>query len=220
MFPENFSWDRPIGWIAIWQGGLVFQGAIPPALAVIWFRLRRRGIAFWRSLDMAAPYAALGHAIGRIGCFLNGCCYGKRTELPWGISFPRVPFDTTLPAEGSPPYIEHCTRYGLSLTADYWSLPVHATQLYSAGMLLLLCGVLFVFRNRCRPFDGAAAILYFILYSVGRFVVEMFRGDHNPTHVLSLSDQQVMCVAGFLASIGLFLAVRSYQKRHASTASS
>ncbi len=206
MFPEAFSWTNPIGWIAIWQGGLVFQGAVPPALAVIWYRLRRRGIPFWSSLDMAAPYVPLAHAIGRMGCFFNGCCYGVPTSMPWGIRFPK----------GSPVYDDHCIRFGLSPATDQWSLPVHPTQLYSVALLVLLFVLLLKIRNCRSLFDGAVVILYFMLYCVGRFVVEMFRGDHNPVHIFSLSDQQVFCVVGFVLTVGLYFFVRSYMKRHPS----
>ncbi|MFA6241203.1 MAG: prolipoprotein diacylglyceryl transferase [Candidatus Hydrogenedentales bacterium] len=214
MFPENYSWTRPLGWIAIWEGGLVFQGAIPPALAVIYFNLRRNGMPFWKSIDIAAPYVALGHAIGRIGCFLNGCCYGQRTDMPWGIQFPRIPFDLTKASPlGSPPYLDHCERFGLSRAQDLWSFPVHPTQLYSVLALCLLCVTLLLIRKYCWRFPGFVVAWYFILYSAGRFVIEMFRGDHNPTRFLSLSDQQVFCLFSVFVGLGLLTFLATYWRR-------
>ena len=93
MFPEDFSWSKPLGWFAIWNGGLVFQGAIPPAIVFIYYWTRKHKMPFWTVGDLAVPCLALGHAIGRLGCFLNGCCYGARTELSLAIRFPRVPFE-------------------------------------------------------------------------------------------------------------------------------
>jgi phosphatidylglycerol:prolipoprotein diacylglycerol transferase len=209
MFHDEFSWSRPLEWIAIWKGGLVFQGAIPPVLAVIYFYARRYNMGFWNLLDVIAPYAALGHALGRIGCFLNGCCYGMRTDLPWGISFPRVPFDSSkgLP-EGSPVYLDHATRYGFDMSIDQWSYPVHPTQLYSAAGLTVLCIVLVYLRNHWRPFQGSIFALYFMLYGVFRFLLEMIRGDHNPSHLLNLTDQQIFSIVAFLIGAFLFVALR------------
>ncbi|MBX7256444.1 MAG: prolipoprotein diacylglyceryl transferase [Candidatus Hydrogenedentes bacterium] len=214
MFPEFYSWSRPLGWIAIWQGGLVFQGAIPPALAVIYFNLRRHQMPFWKTIDIAAPYVALGHAIGRVGCFLNGCCYGQRTDLPWGVQFPRIPFDLSKAGvTGSPAYMDHCQRYALSYDTDLWSLPVHPTQLYSVAALCLLCVTLLLLRKCCWRFPGFIICWYFILYSAGRFVIEMFRGDHNPTRFLSLSDQQVFCVLSVVAGLVLLTFLSAYWRR-------
>jgi len=209
MFHGQFSWSRPLEWIAIWNGGLVFQGAIPPALAVLYYYARRYNMGFWNLLDVISPYAALGHAIGRIGCFLNGCCYGKRTELGWGISFPRVPFDPASgPVEGSPVYLDHAARYDFDTAIDQWSYPVHPTQLYSAVGLAVLCVLLVYLRNHWRPFHGSIFALYFMLYGIFRFFMEMLRGDHNPTHLLNLTDQQIFSVAAFAIGAFLFVALR------------
>ena len=208
MFPGQFSWHRPLEWIAIWQGGLVFQGGLPPALIFLYFYARRHKMGFWNALDMAAPYVALGHGIGRIGCFLNGCCYGKRTDLPWGISFPRVPFDTSMPFDGSPVYIDHAQQFAFDTGLDQWSYPVHPTQLYEAVGLAIMFLALLYLRNHWRPFHGSIFAVYFMLYGVFRFIIEMFRGDHNPTHILNLSDQQWFSVAALVIGAILFLILR------------
>jgi phosphatidylglycerol:prolipoprotein diacylglycerol transferase len=210
MFRHEFSWTQPVEWIAIWKGGLVFQGAIPPALAVLYYYARRYNMGFWNLLDVVAPYAALGHAIGRIGCFLNGCCYGQRTDLPWGVSFPRIPFGTSEPFafDGSPVYIDHAQRYHFDTSVDQWSYPVHPTQLYSAVGLTMLFFVLIYLRNHWRPFHGSIFTLYFMLYGVFRFFLEMIRGDHNPTHFFNLTDQQIFSIIAFVVAAFLFVALR------------
>ncbi len=82
----SFFAQDPLEMIMLQHGGLAFQGGlIGGALTGAWIIYRRRWPA-WKVLDMAAPYLALGHGIGRIGCFLNGCCYGR--PVPWGVYFP------------------------------------------------------------------------------------------------------------------------------------
>jgi phosphatidylglycerol---prolipoprotein diacylglyceryl transferase len=129
MFPQGYSLSDPIGWIAIWRGGLVFQGALPGGVLAVVFGCRFYKIPAWKAIDLGIPYLPLAHAFGRIGCLMNGCCYGRRTDLPWGIRFPRVPWDLSQPATGSPAYLDHCNRFsGLSMAHDHWSYPVHPTQ--------------------------------------------------------------------------------------------
>jgi phosphatidylglycerol:prolipoprotein diacylglycerol transferase len=190
MFPENYSWSDPVGWIAIWRGGLVFQGAIPPAIAYCIYALRKEGVSVWGFADVVVPYVPLAHAFGRLGCFMNGCCYGSPTEMPWGVCFRRVPADLSEPAIGSPVWLDHVAHYGLSPDA-VWTLPVHPTQLYSALGLALMCGFLLYLRKSWRPFIGFTFPLYLMFYGGFRFVVEFFRGDHNPIRLGIFSDQQV-----------------------------
>ncbi len=85
----DFFISNPIEVIMLQHGGLVFYGGFLAALsaAVIFIRLKR--LDFWQIADLFAPYIALGHAIGRIGCFLNGCCYGKKAEF-LGVHFPEI----------------------------------------------------------------------------------------------------------------------------------
>ncbi len=87
---QNFSYYRsePLKIFAVWEGGLIFYGGALLAGAGFWLLTRRKKLPFWRSLDFIVPYGALTHAFGRIGCFLNGCCYGKVCNLPWAVKFP------------------------------------------------------------------------------------------------------------------------------------
>ncbi len=193
MYPESYSWSQPLGWFAVWNGGLVFQGAIPATFLYAYITLKRRGIRFGPVADIVIPYLPLAQAFGRIGCFFNGCCYGVRAdEVSWAVSFPK----------GSPAFHEHAYKYAdLSMVSDSCSFPVHPTQLYSALGLALLCGVLLLLRWKWRPFDGFTMPLYCVLYGMLRFVVEMFRGDNNPTGLGLgyLSNQQVFSVLLVLA---------------------
>ncbi len=205
MYPENYSWNDPVGWVAIWRGGLVFQGAIPAVLIYIFIVLRWKGLPFFASLDLAAPYVPLAQAFGRVGCFLNGCCYGERCGLPWAVRFPK----------GSPVYVEHINRYAeLSVQTDAWSYPVHPTQLYSVLGLLLIFAALWLVRRKCYAFAGITLALYLALYGVMRFIVEFYRGDNNPTGLGFgvRSNQQIFSLGMVAAGLALFayLAVKKY----------
>jgi phosphatidylglycerol:prolipoprotein diacylglycerol transferase len=91
---ENFSYyaAEPLKIFAVWEGGLIFYGGALAALFGFWVTVRKLHVPFWKALDFIVPYGALAHAFGRIGCFLNGCCFGKSCELPWAVRFPEVPY--------------------------------------------------------------------------------------------------------------------------------
>jgi phosphatidylglycerol:prolipoprotein diacylglycerol transferase len=217
LYRDEYSWQDPVGWIAFWRGGLVFQGALVAILFVYWY-LRRKGVDFWTFADIAVCYIPLGHAIGRLGCFLNGCCYGERSDVPWAIPFRRVPFDLSQQPVGSPPYLDHCVRYGLSYWEDRWSFPIHPTQLYSAFGLLCIFIILILLRRKWMPFRGFVLPTYLVLYGIMRFIVEFFRGDHNPTHFGGhLSDQQVFCIILVFVGGGLFWYLRMKRRTDASS---
>lgn len=82
--------QSPIAVLKIWRGGLVFYGGLFAAVVAAVVFMKRRGIPVWLGGDLVAPQVALGYAITRVGCFLNGCCYGKFTSLPWGVGPPGV----------------------------------------------------------------------------------------------------------------------------------
>lgn len=214
MFPESYSWRDPIGWIAIWRGGLVFQGALPLPFLFCWWYLKKHNIRLLFASDLTMPYIPLAHALGRVGCFLNGCCYGQRTDLPWGLRFPRVPWDFSQPATGSPVYLDHCQRFTeLSMSTDHWSFPVHPTQLYSVFMLLAICIALLVLRKKCRPVEGLVLPYYLILYGIGRFLVEFVRGDHNPMVLGLISSQQLFALLSALFGVALIFCLLRWGRK-------
>ena len=184
--------SHPAEILSVWRGGLAFHGGIIGGLlAAIWFAKRQR-ISFWKLSDTLTPSLILGQAIGRIGCFLNGCCYGVPTRLPWGIIFP----------EGSPGNF------------TYASQPLHPTQLYQ--MVLNFSVFLFIWGRRKKgKYDGYLFLLYLILYSGGRFLVEIWRGDSLYIWGIPLKAAQVM---GILIIIGSLLVMRFLIGRHQSAA--
>ena len=204
LYPQYYSWTDPIGWVNVTNGGLVFQGAIPVAILYCYWALKRRQIPFWKAADVVMPYVPVGQAFGRMGCLLKGCCHGDRADhLPWAISFP----------EGSPAFHTHQERYADFPVDATWSYPVHPTQLYSVILLLSICAVLLYVR-RNRPFVGITLPLYFALYGVCRFAVEIFRGDGNPTQSLAgieLTSQQVFCL--IMIALGATVGYILYRRR-------
>ncbi len=138
----------------IQHGGLVYYGGLIGAiLAVIWY-CRRKKLSMWKTGDVLAPSIALGHVFGRIGCLLNGCCYGRVCSLPWAIHFP--PGHETYPNG------------------------VHPTEIYESLLNLCLYGAL-AWLYRRKKYDGQVFATYLVSYALIRSFVEIFRGDY-PTY--------------------------------------
>ena len=135
-----------------------------------------------------APSIAIGTFFGRLGCFLNGCCYGDSCQLPWAVSFPKY----------SPPW-GHQVRLELIPREALWSLPVHPTQLYAAldGLvILLLLSAYYPLRRR----DGEVMGLLMIVYPITRFLVEYLRNDEG-AFFGGLTISQNISVALFVAGL-------------------
>jgi phosphatidylglycerol---prolipoprotein diacylglyceryl transferase len=168
----------------IQHGGLVYYGSvIGAALAYIIYVLWKR-LPGWKIADILAPSIALGNAFGRIGCLLNGCCYGRACDLPWAIRFPE---DNPI----HPP-----------------TFPVHPTEIYDALLnFALYLGLAWLFRH--KKFDGQVFAAYLIGYALLRFTVEYFRGDYPPDHIHNgLTSAQLVSLP--ILAIGLALvAMRS-----------
>jgi phosphatidylglycerol---prolipoprotein diacylglyceryl transferase len=134
------------------KGGLVFYGGLLGASAAAVLYIQARQLPLWRISDILAPSIALGHVFGRLGCLMNGCCYGHATNLPWAISFPH----------------DHPTFPSL----------IHPTQIYESVLNLgLYLGLAWLFRRKAFP--GQVFATYLIGYSILRFNVEFFRGDYG-----------------------------------------
>jgi phosphatidylglycerol:prolipoprotein diacylglycerol transferase len=140
----------------ILQSGGVFYGGLLGAIPVAWWYIRKYQMPVFETLDVLAPAVALGQAVGRLGCFAAGCCFGSSSTLPWAVMF----HDESAHA-----------LVGVPL-----NVPLHPSQLYeSFGAFILLMVLLRVLKN--RRFPGQVAALYLLSYAVLRFVLEFFRGD-------------------------------------------
>jgi phosphatidylglycerol:prolipoprotein diacylglycerol transferase len=151
----------------IWEGGIVLYGSIMGGTAAFFLYRLIRPFPLCPLLDVVAPSLALGVAIGRLGCFLNGCCYGDLCDFPFGVAFPR----------DSPPWKAQVVLGMLDRNAA-WSLPVHPTQLYSAFdalVLVFLTSAYYPIRRR----DGEVMALLMVTYPISRFFVEYLRNDEG-----------------------------------------
>jgi phosphatidylglycerol:prolipoprotein diacylglycerol transferase len=148
---------QPKELLSLVRAGGVFYGGLLGALAVGLWLVRRYELPVWTTADLFAPGIALGHVVGRLGCLLAGCCYGRPTEGGWGLTF-------TNPVAAA--------NVGTPL-----GVPLHATQLYDAGAELLILIILLVSERRSRTFPGRTFWLYMLLYAISRYVVEIYRGD-------------------------------------------
>jgi phosphatidylglycerol:prolipoprotein diacylglycerol transferase len=176
------------------QGGLVFFGGfVASGIAVVIFSSIKKQ-KLLPLLDFVITSVPLAHALGRIGCFLNGCCFGVCTSLPVGVRFPK----------GSLPWLEHYSEHLIEKSAEF-SCRVHPVQLYESGYNFALYILLvFVFRRSKKV--GLVSSLYLVLYSLGRFTLEFFRGD-RPERVAvgSLSIGQFVSIPLFVVGVLLLL---------------
>jgi phosphatidylglycerol:prolipoprotein diacylglycerol transferase len=182
---EEFA-GRPLTEILmVWQGGLVFYGGLIGASVAGILYVRLKKLPLWKVADVLAPSIALGSVFGRIGCLMNGCCYGRVCHLPWAIQFPNQ----------SAAWKE---QYQLGRVGAYdRSLPVHPTEIYESLLsLVLYVGLAWLFRR--KKFDGEVFGAYLLGYAALRFFVEVFRGDY-PVHYLG-----GWATPGQLASMGVF----------------
>jgi phosphatidylglycerol:prolipoprotein diacylglycerol transferase len=175
-------------------GGLC-AGGIAAALC---FHYRRVPVLAYS--DAAMPAVALGYAIGRVGCFLNGDDFGVPTTLPWAVTYPA----------GTEAYADHLSR-GWIASGAAASLPVHPVQLYHALVGLALFFLMLQWRPRRA---GTRVCGYVALYGVARFFLEFVRGDFRPV-AGPFSLPQLFSLFFVCAGMGLWLSKREWSsKRH------
>ena len=154
------QYANPLEIFALWQGGATFYGGLILAAFVSYVFVTRKKLSFLQVADIVAPSIALGVGVTRIGCFLSGCCYGKPTTLPWGISFPPVS-----PAGHSA--AEVAAELGVA------SITLHPAQLYACGYGVVIFLAL-ILGERLLMKRGATFGLLLVLYGIARFVVDFF----------------------------------------------
>jgi phosphatidylglycerol:prolipoprotein diacylglycerol transferase len=177
---KNVYHDSPALEIFMVQhGGLVYYGGLMGASAACVLFARKIRVPLWKLADILAPGVALGSFFGRWGCLMNGCCYGRPTNLPWGIQFP--PDHETYP------------HY------------VHPTEIYDSLLNLgLFAGLAWFYRR--KKFDGQVFALYLVCYSVLRSFVEYFRGDYPARYFGGwATPAQVVSIFTLLAGVLLLV---------------
>lgn len=178
---------HPIEIFMFWKGGLVFYGGLILGTVTAVVYLKKKGLPLWKTADLLAPSIAIGQGIGRWGCFFAGCCYGVPTDVPWAVTF-------SDPSSLAP--------LGIAL---------HPTQIYLSLNALVIFLVL-IWLSKKKSFDGQIIWAYGILYAVGRFVIEYFRGDdrgYAVDEVFSTSQFLGLFVLGFSIFMLVFLRRKS-----------
>ena len=175
------------------RSGGVFYGGFITAVVAGYFLIRRYKLPWWRTADAFAPGIALGNAIGRQGCFAAGCCWGKPTEMPWGVEF---------------------TQAGHDVTGVPLGVHLHPTQLYeSFGALLVFFFLIWLHRR--KRFSGQVILSYAVLYAVMRFTIEFFRDDPRGdilglTTLTGLSTLQMLSL--IVGIVGLIFLIRRWRR--------
>jgi phosphatidylglycerol:prolipoprotein diacylglycerol transferase len=175
----------------VFYGGFL-GGLLAAAILIPFYKLN-----FWKVADAFAPAIALGQFFGRQGCFAAGCCWGKPTDLPWGVHFSEKAHEMT----GVPIY-DYTTNSALHL---------HPTQLYESFAMLAVFALLYFLHSR-KKFNGQILIMYMILYPLIRFTVEFFRDDPRGdlfglTTMTGLSTSQMISLL-VAAGAAVFLVMR------------
>lgn len=201
--------EDPLGTLFA-KAGHVFLGGLFAGVLALVVLCRRRGVALALAADVLAPGLALGHAFGRIGCFLAGCCYGAPSRSWLAVRFPKL-VDARGQIIGSWPFLDHLEQ-GLVSVSDNSSCPVYPVQLFeSAGNFLIFCGLLLLWRR--RRFSGEVAAAYLIAYALLRFSLEFFRGDAIRGVWAGLSTSQWLSLCLLAAGLLVFWRAGSPERR-------
>src|ERR1051325_5979979 len=181
------------------RSGGVFYGGLIGALIAGYILMRRWHLPWWKTADACAPGIALGNVLGRQGCFSAGCCWGKPTNLPWGVRFSELGHEVT----------------GVPIDAK-----LHPTQLYeSFAMLVVFLFLLWLHKK--KTFSGQVILAYAVIYATVRFLIEFVRDDPRGdilglTTLTGLSTSQLIgIVVGIAALITLVIRWKRANGRNA-----
>jgi phosphatidylglycerol:prolipoprotein diacylglycerol transferase len=186
LLDARYYWEHPAEiWRSLRSAG-VFYGGFALAAAASLYYVRRHRLPLGKVADLSAPAIALGQAVGRLGCFAAGCCYGKICHRPWAVTF-------TDPE-------------AFRLTGVTLGVPLHPTQLYHALADFVILGVT-LWAIRRRRFAGQVFWIYVLLYAVFRFIVEFFRGDEARGLFFggALSTSQLLSIPAAAVAAGALL---------------
>jgi phosphatidylglycerol---prolipoprotein diacylglyceryl transferase len=185
LFDFKTYWNDPASLFSLstLQAAGVYQGGFVVAFVVALLYMRRQNLPVLQTCDIFSPGIALGQAIGRLGCFAAGCCWGIATHAPWAVTF-RNP-------------------QAAELTGVPLGVPLHPTQLYEAFADALIFAFLYFQITRAHT-TGTILGWYLTLYSVARFGIEFFRFHEQGLHA-GLSYTQWISLATLVAGLGLIV---------------
>ncbi|MDR1401014.1 MAG: prolipoprotein diacylglyceryl transferase [Endomicrobium sp.] len=179
----------PLDVLKIWNGGLVYYGGFISAAIFTLIYAKKKKMMIFNLGDFFVPALALGHAIGRIGCFFAGCCYGKETNLPWAVVF--------------------TDKYSLAVRGVY----IHATQLYESIVNFILFMFLHFYSKKNTKVPGMAFVTYLVIYATSRFIIEFFRDNCRGIHCFGFSISQIISVFLFIIGVLIIWKKKLYIKK-------
>lgn len=168
---------NPLDILKIRNGGMAVEGAILFSLIFIIIYTKFKNISTIKILDKMAVFVPLGHSIGRIGCFLNGCCYGRETNFFLSVKFP------------------------------FLEKRVHPTQLYYSFLYFVLFLILFKLSKKLRDFKGIIFSVYMISFGIIRYFVDFLRGDLKKTYLGLYSTQIIAVFIFLIGCFSLYNAL-------------
>jgi len=180
--------SNPLQIFAFWKGGFVIYGGILLPIIFVYLYCKKKQLNFFLIADLLAPSVAIGTALGRIACLMQGCCFGSPTSMPWGVVFP------------------HGANGGLTPSG----IPLHPTQIYMSLMNLIIFLFLHL-RLKNKRFNGEIMCWYFILYAIGRSIIEIFRSDfRGDLFSPYLSTSQFISLLIFITFT--YILIKNYRK--------
>lgn len=184
---SNYS-SHPLDALKVWEGGLSLHGGMLFGILYFMFFSWRRKISLYALGDLGAVSWAIAYAVGRIGCLLNGCCYGAPTSLPWGVRFP----DEQHPG--------------------FFTSPSHPTQIYASLFNVFFFLVLVQWEKLRRP-DGELFYAYIGMYGVYRFIVDIFRAGATSTYIpgTHLTDTYLVSLGMLIISLTGIVLLRRHR---------
>ena len=192
LFFEDMSYYSQHPGKLVTGRGFVFYGSFLFAVPSMLIFFKRNKLPTYAMLDVMAVTTCVVHVFGRIGCFMAGCCYGKKTDSFLGVT-----------------YTDQACQ------ADPLNTPLHPTQLYEAAYIFLVMIVLLYLRDR-KKFYGQLFLVYLFLYAIGRFALEYFRGDQERGLLLDRLISHSQLVAGLIIAAVAFVYFRWSSKNQVS----
>lgn len=181
----SYPWDI----FKIRNGGLVYYGGfISAVIFMLIYNAKRKEKNLFKLGDFFAPALALGHAIGRIGCFFAGCCYGKVSNLPFAVMFN--------------------DKYSSAVRG----VNLHPTQLYESITNFLLFIFLHFYSKKNSRIAGVSLAIYLVNYAITRFIIEFFRDDYRGMHCFGFSISQIISIFLFIVGVLIIWKKKLYMK--------
>lgn len=202
LYVIEFHSDFSDNWSKIFElseGGQIFYGGLILSIIMLIVYCRKSGLQVGNAMDLTIVASSFGLAIGRLGCFCKGCCYGQATDVPWAMSFPKhIGIDGSI--VGCPAYL-HQLNDGLISPLHSHSLPVHPTQLYSScAALLIFVFLLWLWKKEYA--EGKLLLVFLAVYALFRFLIEFIR--ENDIIACGLTLSQIISLATIIAILATY----------------